>query len=513
MQDAIICRVICYIIAYALYIAIFCMEYLALDLGAGSGRAIVGIIEDRKIRLDEVHRFNNKPVKLGNTLYWDFLSLFDNIKKGIRLAQKKGYTLRGIAVDTWGVDFGLIDKKGNLLSNPVCYRDNRTIGISDEVSKYISKEDLYNSTGIQQIEINSLFQLFSLQYSDDPALSIVDKVLFMPDLVNFYLTGNAFNEYTIASTSQLLNARKRQWDEMVFKKLSLSSGWMQEIKHPCSVVGELKKDIAEETRVPNSKVFAVGSHDTASAIGAIPAEGKDWAFLSSGTWSLLGVTMDEPILTEEAMQSDFTNEGGIDNKILFMRNITGLWLLQQLITEWEREEELCSYEHLLAECSKTSAFRSIVNSDAPEFNHPSSMRKAIQDYCSESGQPIPETKGELVRCVLESLALKYRFVMDKLKSCTNKDIKKLFIVGGGSLNAILNQFIANALDMEVITGLTEATAIGNVIQQAIADKKISGLNEGHRIIKNSFNFISYLPQDVHQWADAAKEIKSKKIIE
>lgn len=482
------------------------MEYLALDLGAGSGRAIVGIIKNDTIHLDEVYRFDNNPVKLGNTLYWDFLFLFSNIKKGMYLAGKKGYKLQGIAVDTWGVDFGLLDKKGELIFNPVCYRDSRTNGLSETLSAHISKEELYGITGIQQMEINSLFQIYSLIKGEDSSLPVIDKLLFTPDLINYFLTGVPFNEYTIASTSQLLNAKTREWDNQIFNRLNLSSEWMQDVRQPCFLVENLKEEIAEETGLSGVKVFAVGSHDTASAIGAIPAEGDEWAFLSSGTWSLLGFTTDEPILTKEAMLNDFTNEGGIGNKILFMRNITGLWLLQRLIAEWEKEGgELYSYEYLLSECSQVESFRSIVDSDDPVFNHPLSMKTAIKDYCRKTGQAVPETKGELVRCVLESLALKYYFVMEKLKETANKEIRQLFIVGGGSKNELLNQYIANALNIEVVTGLTEATAVGNIIQQAIANKEIPNLEEGHRIIKNSFNFVSYRPENHEKWRKAARE--------
>jgi rhamnulokinase len=482
------------------------MAYLALDLGAGSGRAIVGFIEDGKIRLDEVHRFSNPPVKLKNTLYWDFLSLFTNMKKGIRLAVKKGYELDGIAVDTWGVDFGMLDKTGKLLSNPVCYRDCRTEGMSVKVMKQVSKEELYGITGIQQMEINTLFQLLSLAYEEDPTLLVADRLLFTPDLVNYFLTNVVYNEYTIASTSQLLNAQTREWEGNLFDKLGLPLDLMGEIIHPWSLIGNLNKDICDETGAENTKVFAVGSHDTASAIAAIPFDGDDCAFLSSGTWSLLGMLTDKPILTEEAMLNDFTNEGGVDNKILFMRNITGLWLLQRLIAEWEKEDSPNSYDYLLSECEKAEPFQSIVNSDDPAFSHPVSMAKAIQEYCRRKGQTVPESKGEFVRCVLESLAIKYSFVMEKMRQCTGKNIKKLYIVGGGSQNQLLNQYIADSVNIEVITGLTEATAIGNIIQQAIANGELKNLEEGHQIVNNSFTIKTYYPKNTRQWAKIRKDI-------
>lgn len=475
------------------------MSYLSLDLGAGSGRAIVGTICGDNMQMEEIHRFSNSPIKLGDTLYWDFPSLFENIKQGISLAIKKGYRLRGIAVDTWGVDFGLIDKAGSLLFNPVCYRDIRTAGLSEESSTHISKEDLYSITGIQQMDINTVFQLWSMKINNDTLLCAANKLLFTPDLINYFLTGILANEYTIASTSQLLDAQTKEWCKHIFDKLDIPSGMMCDILQPCSIIGKLKAQIGEETGAGDVNVFSVGSHDTASAISAIPENGDDWAFLSSGTWSLLGTLTGSPILTKEAMINDFTNEGGVDDKILFMRNITGLWLLQRLMSEWEKEGLDTSYQYILSECAKSKSFRSIVNSDDPVFTNPESMTKAIQNYCSQSGQYVPETQGELVRCVLESLAVKYRHVMDKLKECSGKKISKLHIVGGGSRNEQLNQFIADALNMPVVTGLTEATAVGNIIQQAITDNKIQNWEKAHQTVKNTFIFRTYFPNDVEKW--------------
>ena len=484
------------------------MAYLAIDLGAGSGRAIVGNIVDGRIYLDEILRFENKYVQLGDTVYWNFLSLFDNIKQGIFLAIKKGYDLRGIAIDTWGVDFGLIDNAGHLISNPVTYRDLRTLDLSKEVIAIVSKEYLYKSTGIQQMEINTLFQIYSLYSKKDPSLPSAYKLLFTPDLINYFLTGVAANEYTIASTSQLLNAQTRQWDECIFHQLELPLTIMEEIIQPGEVVGNLSKVIAEETGAVNAKIFAVGSHDTASAIGAIPVEGDNWAFLSSGTWSLLGLLTEEPILTTEAMMNDFTNEGGVNGKILFMRNITGLWILQQLIIEWEKKDEKkYTYEYLLSEAIQVKAFQSILNPDDIVFSSPSSMSKAIKNYCTKTNQITPSSKGEFVKCIMESLALKYHFVMKKLKECSNKDIEQLYVVGGGSQNDLLNQYTADMLNIVVSAGMTESTTIGNIMQQAIADKKVEDWQQGHDIIKNSFTLKSYYPKDNKKWLEIAENTK------
>lgn len=482
------------------------MDYLALDLGAGSGRAIVGYFKDDKIYLDEILRFENQPVKLGDTIYWNFLSLFNNIKNGIALAQRRGYNLKGIGVDTWGVDFGLLDSSGHLIANPVTYRNSRTEGMGAEALKSISKEALYGASGIQIMEINTMFQLLSLKKKDSPLLRVAEKLLFTPDLINYFLTGKTANEYTIASTSQLLNAETRNWEEPFFKALDLPIQLMEKIIEPGEVIGSLTSEVAEETGATQAKVFAVGSHDTASAIGAIPADDENWAFLSSGTWSLLGVVAEKPYLTQEALENDFTNEGGVDHKILFMRNITGLWLLQRLIAEWEKEEGAKqSYDTLLSEAAKIKSFQSIVNSDDSAFSNPVKMGAAIQEYCRKTNQIAPQSKGEMARCVFESLAMKYSFVMQQLVKCSKRKIDRLYVVGGGSHNSLLNQFIADALNMEVITGLTEATAIGNIMQQAIADKTVVDWKEGHRIIRNSFEFISYLPKNHKTWAAAMNE--------
>jgi len=484
------------------------MNYLALDLGAGSGRAIVGHFEDNRLHLEEILRFENTPVKLGDTLYWDFLSLFNNIKKGISLAIKKGYVLKGIAIDTWGVDFGLLDNSGNLLSNPVTYRDSRTEKMSIEAFRHVSKEEMYKVSGIQLMEINTLFQLLSLRKQNAPALQIAGKLLFIPDLINYFLTGISANEYTIASTSQLLNAQTKEYDKALFRKLDLPFEIMGKIIFPGTVIGSLTNSISEETGAKQAKIFAAGSHDTASAIGAIPAEGENWAFLSSGTWSLLGVPAKEAIFTEEALLNDFTNEGGINDNILFMRNITGFWLLQRLIAEWEETEgKKQSYSELLSDAEKAMPFRSIVNSDHPSFSNPQKMSEAIREYCKKINQPVPETKSEFIRCVLESLAIKYYFVMDKLKKCSGRNIEKLYVVGGGSRNYLFNRFTSNALNMEVISGLTEATATGNIMQQAIADGAVKNWETGHEIIKSNFDFETFKPIRHEEWLPVIEKTK------
>ena len=454
------------------------MSYLAIDLGAGSGRAIVGRIADGRLTLEEVWRFGNEPAKENGVLRWNFDALMDNIRRGVELT---GEGLRGVGVDTWGVDFGLLDSEGKLLEPPVCYRDGRTQGMLAEADKMVSREEMYATTGIQQMEINTLYQLLAGR----PAEGC--RLLFMPDLINYMLTGVAVNEYTIASTSQLLDAQSRGWATELMSKLGISPSLFGNIVQPGSVVGQLPG---------GARVFAVGSHDTASAIGAIAAGGDDWAFLSSGTWSLMGITLDRPVLTEEARSADFTNEGGVDGRVLFMRNLTGLWLLQRLVAEWGTND----YDKLLAECEECEPLRSVIDSDDPAFTNPASMSEAIADYCAQTGQSVPQTRGEMVRCVLESLVLKYRAVAAQIEANTSRTIGRLFVVGGGSKNRLLNQWIADALGVEVVVGLAEGTAVGNIMQQAIADGAVRDWAHAHEIISASFPPKSYTPaNDGSQW--------------
>ncbi len=479
--------------------------YLALDLGAGSGRAIIGFLENGEIKLSEISRFENQMVQLNKTLYWDFLALFNSIKKSISTATQQGFEIHGIGVDTWGVDFALIDEDGDLISNPVCYRDERTNGLTEEVFKIIKKKELYEKTGIQIMEINTLFQLYSLQKEKTAMLNQASSLLFMPDLINYFLTGKKAAEYTIVSTSQFLNAKSKSWDLSILEKLNIPTHVLEKVIFPGETIGALRKEIVAETGATQAKVFAVGSHDTASAIGAIPVIDTKQAFLSSGTWSLMGMLSDQAIINEATLTNDFTNEGGIDDKILFMRNITGLWLLQRLISEWEEEGKKQSYDELLSLAKDVKPFQFIVNSDSPDFNNPIRMSEAIQNYCKHTRQAIPQTKGEFVRCVMESLAMKYYFVAKKMEDTSNREINLLSIVGGGSKNQILNQMIADALDVEVEVGLGEATALGNIIQQMIADKSVENWQEGHKIIENSFIFTRFSPQNHKIWIKAIHE--------
>lgn len=468
--------------------------YLAVDFGAGSGRVIAGTLCDGKLQIDEVHRFANRQIKIGKRLYWDFPALFQEMVDGLRAAAEKGYNVKSIGIDTWGVDFGFIDKNGNLMGNPVCYRDERTKGLPEEFfGSPEERSSHYAITGTQVMEINSLFQLISLKKEDDPQLSTAQRLLFMPDLFSYFLTGNANNEYSIASTSELLDARKRNWSWEIIDKAGLPRDLFGEIIMPGTARGKLRSDIAKATGLGEVEVIAVGSHDTASAVYALPGDEKNNAFLSSGTWSLLGTLTDEPILTEEARTNGFTNEGGCGGKIRFLQNITGLWILQRLIAEWTKRGEECSYESMIAEAT-ASDIESIIPVDDPIFTNPASMEQTIQDFCSNNNMQVPQSKGEFMRCITLSLAQRYRTAIEQMNRLIPSPIEKLYIIGGGCRNTLLNQLTANATGIPVSAGPVEATAIGNILMQAKAMGDVKDVDEIKNILTKSIEPRIYMPE-------------------
>lgn len=468
--------------------------YLAADFGGGSGRIIAGFLLHGKLELEEVYRFSNRQVKLGNHVYWDFPALFEDMKTGLKLAAQKGYNVKGIGIDTWGVDFGLIDKDGNLLGNPVCYRDARTNGMPTEVFKILDEKQHYAATGIQVMAINTLFQLYSMKQSQDVQLEVARQLLFMPDLFSYFLTGVANNEYCIASTSELLDARKRSWSMDTIRALGLPEHLFGEIILPGTVRGTLKEDIARETGLGAVDVIAVGSHDTASAVAAVPTTQEDTiAYLSSGTWSLLGVEINEPILTEEARKAQFTNEGGVDGRIRFLQNITGLWILQRLMSEWKAREEEQDYDTIIPQAAEAE-IDTLIPVDDNAFMNPECMETALIDYCRSHSLNIPQSKAEMVRCVLQSLAFKYQQAVEQLNHCLPSPIRQLNIIGGGSQNKLLNQLTADALGIPVYAGPVEATAIGNILTQAMAKGEIADLRELREIVSRSITPQVYHPK-------------------
>lgn len=464
------------------------MTYLAIDFGGGSGRVIAGTITDekgeKKLTMQLVHRFQNRQVRLGNHVYWDFPALFEDMKTGFKKAAQLGLKVSGIAIDTWGVDFGFIDRDGNLVGNPVCYRDARTNGMAERFFADVDRTAHYAVNGTQVMEINTLFQLLSLKLADSPQLQIADKMLFTPDLFSYFLTGEANTEYTIASTSEMLDARKRDWDWQLIDSLGLPRHLFCPIVMPGTVRGRLRKDIAEETGLGEVDVIAVGSHDTASAVAAVPATDDEQpvAFISSGTWSLLGVEINEPILTEEARRAEFTNEGGIGGKITFLQNITGLWFIQRLMAEWKEEGDEQQYDILLPAAEK-AVIDTVIPVDDAAFQNPPSMQQAIIDYCNAHNLTAPTSKAETTRIVLQSLAAKYAEATSALNAMLPSPIKKLHIIGGGSQNKLLNRLTEEALGVPVEAGPVEATGIGNILTQALAKGEVSDIAEMRRIVK------------------------------
>lgn len=467
--------------------------YLAVDFGGGSGRVIAGFLVHGKLKMEEIYRFPNRQVRMGKHVYWDFPALFEEMKNGLKEAARRGYSVSGIGIDTWGVDFGLIDKNGNLLGNPVCYRDERTQGMPEKVFRLLEPGEHYRVTGTQVMPINTLFQLYSMKEASDPQLDVADKLLFMPDLFSYFLTGTANTEYTIASTSELLDACCRCWSSDTIRAVGLPEHLFGEIVFPGHVRGRLTEEVARETGLGAVDVIAVGSHDTASAVAAALVTNETVAYLSSGTWSLLGVELDRPVLTEGARMAQFTNEGGVGNRICFLQNITGLWILQRLMSEWKLRGEEQTYDELIPQAEKavTDAFIPV---DDDRFMNPASMEAAILDYCRQQNFRLPQSKAELVKCVLQSLAAKYRQAVDRLNGFLSVPISRLNIIGGGSQNRLLNQLTADALGIPVQTGPVEATAIGNILTQAMAKGELSGMDELRRIVADSFEVQMFYPR-------------------
>jgi rhamnulokinase len=475
-------------------------KYIAVDLGAESGRVMLSLVSAEKLTLEEIHRFNNGPIEENGSLRWDFERLLSEIKTGIRKAtQQADDNIEGIGVDSWGVDFGLVGADGKLIENPYHYRDSRTNGMMEKAFELIDKQEIYKNSGIQFMQLNSVYQLLAMRLANSPVLAKAKKLIFMADLVSYYLCGHAFSEYSLASTSQLMDMKTGLWSKQIFSKLSLPMNIMPDIVSPGTVVGKLTESIAAELGCEQIPVIAVGSHDTASAVAAVPAEGNNWAYLSSGTWSLMGVEVPKAIVNDKTFECEFTNEGGVENTIRLLKNIMGLWLVQECKRQWQREGNELSYPQLTEMAQKAKPFAANIDVDYSEFLAPGDMPKRINDYLAKTGQQKIEGKGQMVRAILEALAFKYRWVIEKIEDITDKKIDHLHIVGGGIQNELLNQFAANATGKKIIAGPIEATATGNILMQAKATGQIKNLAEARKIVRNSFNLKEYKPKDTSTW--------------
>ncbi|HLO28131.1 MAG TPA: rhamnulokinase family protein [Anaerolineales bacterium] len=477
-------------------------SFLSIDLGAESGRAILGALDER-LTLNEVHRFTNGPVSLPDGLHWDVLRLWSEIKNGVGLAASQSHgQLSAIGIDTWGVDFGLLDVSDRLIGNPYHYRDARTNGMIEAACRILPREEIYNQTGIQFMQLNTLFQLFAMRQEKDSALQSANTFLTMPDLFNFWLTGRKVNEFTVATTTQCYNPRQKRWASELLTALQIPEPIFQQIVPPGTVLEHLRASVARDASCERIPVIAVGCHDTASAVAAVPAEGKDFIYISSGTWSLIGIESDEPIINANSLKHNLTNEGGVCNTFRFLRNIMGMWLLQECRREWAKAGKSYSYESLTNLAAEATALKSFIFVGDDRFLAPGDMVQRIQMFCQETQQPVPQTDAEVVRCILESLALEYRWGTEKLRELSGKTLPVIHIIGGGSRNRLLNQFTADATGCQVIAGPVEATAIGNILLQAIALGHLSSLTEGRALVLRSFDVTAYEPRNPSPWGEA-----------
>lgn len=479
---------------------------LAFDFGASSGRAILGKFDGKTIQLEEVHRFTNDPVTVNGTVFWDVLRLFHEVKQGILKAKQAG-GFDSIGVDTWGVDFGLIDKNGYLLENPIHYRDKRTDGMIELACQKMDRDKIYDITGIQFIYFNTLFQLLSLRENRPELLERADKMLFMPDLFNYLLTGNMAAEYSIATTSQLVDLAAHEWSDEIFEKMRFPRDIVCPLVKPGTVVGKLSPALCEELGVPAVDVIAVCGHDTQSAVTAVPTDKKDFAFISCGTWSLFGTELETPILNDKARALNVTNEGGYDYSTAFLKNICGLWLIQESRRQWMREGQEYSYAQLEEMALQCEPFKCFIDPDADDFAPMGNMPERIRDFCRRTGQYVPETVGEVVRCIYESLALKYRHIFRGIEDCTEKKYPHINVVGGGTKDKLLCRMTADSCNTTVYAGPIEATVLGNIAVQLLASGEIKDIAEARNIIAEGEKLICYKPENTAVWDAAYEEFK------
>ena len=470
-------------------------SFVAADLGAESGRVIVGRFDGQRLSLEEAHRFDSRPVRLPDGLHTDVLRIFAEIQHGLGAAAAQGGDVASVGVDTWGVDFALVDGDGVLLGNPYHYRDAIGGSVMEAAFARVPRADVFAATGIQLLEINTLFQLLRLRQRRSAALEAARHLLMVPDLFSFWLSGRIANEYSIATTSQCLDVASGRWATALLERLSLPTGIFGEIVAPGTVLGDLLPHVAAEARLPPKRpVIAVGGHDTALAVAAVPASNEGFAYLSSGTWSLLGAEIPAPCIGEPSRAANFTNEGGVAGTIRFLKNLCGLWLVQEFRRHWGRHGETESYDRLVEMAAATPAFRSLVDVDDPAFAAPGDMPARILAYCRQHGQPVPESKGEVVRTALDSLALKYRYVLVQMEAILGRRLEPLHIVGGGARNRLLCQLAADATGRVVVAGPVEATAAGNVLMQALALGHVGSLAEARDVVRRSFEIATYEPR-------------------
>ncbi len=485
-------------------------NFVAFDLGAESGRAVLGSLEAGKLTLEEKHRFPNPSGRMTGHLHWNLLAQWEELKTGLRKAasgakdSKRTTEIHGIGVDTWGVDFGLIGADGEVLENPFHYRDPRTEGMMERAFKRVSKEKIFEATGIQFMELNTLFQLVAMHEAKSVALNAAQTLLFMPDLFNYLFTGQRKSEFSIATTSQMYDPRERTWASALLRALDLPTRILSEIVASGTVIGPVSDDVADECGVGSIPVIAPGCHDTASAVAAVPVGegGAGWCYISSGTWSLMGVEIDEPLINEKSLRYNYTNEGGVGGKIRFLKNIMGMWVVQECRRQWQKEGDDHSYAELTQMAAGAKGFGPVVDPDYKPFLQPGEMPQKIARFCQETKQAVPASRGEYVRSALESLALTYRKTLEGLEDMLGRKIEIIHVVGGGSQNVLLNQMTADACQRPVITGPVEATAIGNILVQAMASGDVKSLADARGVVRASFEVNRYEPQQARPWDEA-----------
>lgn len=477
-------------------------KILAFDLGAESGRALVGNFDGARLGLDVVHRFPNGAVQTLDTLHWDVLRLYGEMAAGLRKAHADHGDLASMGIDTWGVDFALLGRDGTLLGNPRHYRDPHTESIMEQAFERVPRAEIFRQTGIQFMRFNSLFQLLALLRDSSPLLPAAESMLFIPDLFNYWFTGIKVNEYTDASTSQMIHPGTRAWSRDLIRSFGIPEKMLGTIIQPGTVLGPLRPSVATQAGVTPIPVIAPATHDTAAAVAAVPAEGTSWAYISSGTWSLMGVEVNEPQTGAKALAFNFTNEGGVGGTIRLLKNIAGLWLVQECRRTWEREGKTYTYEELMKLAEAAPSPAGIVNPDDAAFVLPASMPAALADYCRKTGQSVPADPGAVVRCALDSLALRYRWVLERLEELTGKRVNTIHIVGGGCQNTLLCQLAADCCNRSVVAGPVEATALGNVLVQMIGLGLIKSLADGRAIIRRSFDVKTYEPTQPERWDES-----------
>lgn len=478
-------------------------RYLAIDLGAESGRAVLGRLDGARLAIEELHRFPNLPVRLPDGLHWNALRLWSEVSDSIRMAAyQHGDRLASVGLDTWGVDFALLDRRDGLIGNPVHYRDNRTDGMQAEAFRRMPREQIFEHTGIQFMQINTLYQLLALVVTRDPALEIAATFLTMPDLLNFWLTGQKGCEFTNATTTQCYDPRASGWATPVLEALGIPTGIFPQVIAPGTVLGPLRPALAQELGARDLMVVAPACHDTGSAVAAVPAEGANFAWLSSGTWSVMGVEAPAPLIDARGLAYNLTNEGGVNGTFRCSKNIMGLWIVQECRRTWAAQGHDWSYDDLARMAEQAAPLVAVIDPDDDEFFKPGDMPSRMQAFCRRTGQRAPSEPGAIVRCALESLALKYRWVLERLETVTGQRLDPIHIIGGGAQNVLLNQFTADATGRTVVAGPVEATAIGNLLVQAIALGHLGSLADARALVRRSFTPQVYAPHPSADW-DAA----------